>query len=261
MGCWLNTCAVSHLPIFCGEEVVVVYLTKDKHAHNGVKPIPFYFYGTYDDYGGFENTSGIGKTGVVEFLKTSVYKPDDVELTVDYLWDMEKDGQLFMSSGHYNTEKSSLTHIQIKRTVFETVLENMKMTNYKDGKTHYLGIREMFQMVPDVLNEISSSGSHIFGFRNKFMSYLFPSDYEIFGFMNDVCTSGKSQLASDLFKNAIELAMVGMFLYKIGKPWMKPGHLGQESDVEYHELLAHMILDAATEIKYDYDYEDDDEDE
>ena len=63
MGCWNETCMLSHLPIFCGDNIKTIILVKkhDKpcsekvYFDDGYTPIVFPFNAEYNDYGGIEN--------------------------------------------------------------------------------------------------------------------------------------------------------------------------------------------------------------
>jgi len=62
MGCWNETCMLTHLPILVGERTVAVLIAQQHATHNsncypdGVfQPISLPITGDYDDYGGLEN--------------------------------------------------------------------------------------------------------------------------------------------------------------------------------------------------------------
>ena len=77
MGCWNETCYVSKLPIYSGEEVVLILLRKNDVNHEELphtsyvyeKYVPFGLpiYGKYDDYGNIEEITNAGD--VIEYLK------------------------------------------------------------------------------------------------------------------------------------------------------------------------------------------------
>lgn len=76
MGCFNGTCGVSNLPIFAGDDIVLIPLIKttDRHEYNtcypcdNFSPLGFVIFGQYDDYGGIENakTTNIN----VKFLRS-----------------------------------------------------------------------------------------------------------------------------------------------------------------------------------------------
>ena len=63
MGCWNATCNVSRLPIFCGDEIVVIPLiavsatvtANTSYATDNFVPFSFPIVGKYNDYGGIED--------------------------------------------------------------------------------------------------------------------------------------------------------------------------------------------------------------
>lgn len=63
MGCWNATCNVSRLPIFCGDEIVVIPLIavsatvteNTSYATDNFVPFSFPIVGKYNDYGGIED--------------------------------------------------------------------------------------------------------------------------------------------------------------------------------------------------------------
>lgn len=63
MGCWNATCNVSRLPIFCGDEIVVIPLiavsatvtANTNYATDNFVPFSFPIVGKYNDYGGIED--------------------------------------------------------------------------------------------------------------------------------------------------------------------------------------------------------------
>lgn len=60
MGCWNDTCMISHLPILSGEKCTAVLLLEQQHPYAGTSPTGEYMaiaaiHGEYDEYGQLEN--------------------------------------------------------------------------------------------------------------------------------------------------------------------------------------------------------------
>ncbi|HET8688951.1 MAG TPA: hypothetical protein VFM18_20265 [Methanosarcina sp.] len=78
MGCWNKTCGLTGLPIFAGEDVYVFVLEKNMSDSDRCystafwRPVLLPFYSVYDDYGGGEDSSGIGFPILMEVLKNKI---------------------------------------------------------------------------------------------------------------------------------------------------------------------------------------------
>ena len=122
MGCWDETCMLTHLPIIVGEKTVAVFIAQKRnsldtcYSDSIFAPISLPFFGQYDDYGRLEN---IAKDDVAlkilhdnDFFqeKNGTFTP--VEATTDnwedqliQLLNMARHGELYirdsaMSSGY-----------------------------------------------------------------------------------------------------------------------------------------------------------------
>ena len=105
MGCWYETCNVSHLPIVTGDEIVIIPLLKRNHPHelgfyvdDLYVPLSLPIYGKYDDDFGFVDCTTCKKAE--EYLLSLEFKDKDtdniyanVESPHTYKWDSSENSE------------------------------------------------------------------------------------------------------------------------------------------------------------------------
>ena len=125
MGCWYETCNVSHLPIVTGDEIVIIPLLKRNHPHelgfyvdDLYVPLSLPIYGKYDDDFRFVDCTTCKKAE--EYLLSLEFKDKD---TVKNLKDIKDFCKLLNSrnkitvGGDYNPEE--LTYFICHKKLFD----------------------------------------------------------------------------------------------------------------------------------------------
>lgn len=142
MGSWNGTCAITNLPIFYGEDVYVFLLQAKPIPTSKCYPdflygvLPLHFEGTYNDYGAVENCKGPLLNTIIDIIKTNLVEMplsdyDNIEVTKSNL-----NIKTFFEFDHARTlfvdeyKKVELTHIQIKKNVLDTIIQEYKVTIY-----------------------------------------------------------------------------------------------------------------------------------
>lgn len=123
MGCWNTTCFITNTPIFAGDEVAVFFVSRE-----GDDPSlylePFWVYGEYDDYGGFENVHGEYADQVLEIFKNRVDKSERENLTWDYISEQREYGLTFFDdNGKEHLIHFLMTHVD----TLENLLSNKRL--------------------------------------------------------------------------------------------------------------------------------------
>lgn len=218
MGSWLQTCAITNLPIQYQEEVYVFLLLESPNFEKYVSShcyvsayyncLPFYFSGQYDDYGKVANCSSeLLNTIILPAIKNSLVEMPVGENTVhdiaiskekfdlQFLFEADHKNRLFLHAwrhfGKRGGDSARLTHILIKKNVLDSILANYTFTSYseilpdKDYNYRYtfsdiLGEAQQFVKILKKLNsnELLNISSR---FRIKPNSYFGETVFRAFG--------------------------------------------------------------------------------
>ena len=121
MGCWNETCNLSHLPIMCGERVRVLLIVGQNN------PLFYPFEGTYNDYGTVEN---IAEDVNTEHIFETITKDDNgFEFKYD---DFQKDEYEAAMKNFEGLIEAAEREILFKRN-FNNVLVPVSLVFFKDG--------------------------------------------------------------------------------------------------------------------------------
>lgn len=154
MGSWNHTCAVTHLPVSCGEEVEVIML-QDVNTVAGSSlcypysyhvPLPLTFQGNYNDYGAVEDCEGVALGIVVGSIRDKLYEMEVGEneyhdiavkkegFDVNAMFEADHEDRLNIVniySGYENeSDKTKLKHIVVKKEVYDKVISEMTIYNW-----------------------------------------------------------------------------------------------------------------------------------
>lgn len=178
MGSWNHTCALTNLPVFSGEPVYVVMLLegarydqyKGHHCYPNCyyHPLPIFFEGDYNDYGGVENCKGDYLHFLLEKIKDKLIEFDlgenqyhDIPVKKDnfdvtQLFEADHESRLYTETRDFDKEddvmQKRLSHIVIRKNVLDSLLKKYKIsyasaqTKYK---TIYLNFEEAVKMQMD----------------------------------------------------------------------------------------------------------------
>ena len=153
MGCWNNTCAITKLPIVCGDPVVAVLLIKRgpgcTERLNGPYsyhlPVPFYWEGEYNDYGAVENEHGAMLGPILEHVKKYLVEYEqgdnpyhDIPVKKEgfdheALMNADHEDRLFVKINTMfkrDADAFELKHVQIRKDVFDDIIERYSWEFY-----------------------------------------------------------------------------------------------------------------------------------
>lgn len=311
MGCWNQTCAVTGLPITCGDEVVALFLIESRYKSTTTNclyatPTPFYFEGKYNDYGAVEEEHGIALPFIVSAIrKHLVERPlgeneyHEKEITrdgLDFHKIMEEDheGRLAMMQNILGKKTElAINHIEIHKFIVERIVENFKIgtwdrtiggmkyrtfddimgefnTWYEEQAASLNGSTLAGLGVPPTasLRRLMRSSNN--GSGNTFFDRLFSDNnydrtcplMDAGVILDDMisaieCEEEENPEAwtrDDVYKmaeNALILYAVDSLIAGSGRQWVRPGHIGQESDSGQQQLLASLIIEGAEKQEFD----------
>ena len=181
MGCWNKTCGLTGLHINAGSEVLVFALEQNNEYHDRCystafwRPVWVPFYSVYDDYGGGEDSHGIGLDLLIKGLKDQLVEMDqgknqyhDIAVKKDAL-----DDRLFFEAVHegrlfINGSKADVPvdFVMFRMDVVNDILANFRREDYVgDGKgtcgwnNNYIqyGFQDVLADVPAYLARLKES--------------------------------------------------------------------------------------------------------
>lgn len=278
MGCWNETCMLSHLQILCGDKIKLIILVHnggDTKRHNhcyyneDYAPLTLPIDAVYNDYGGVEKVELTPYTE--RLLKSLIFKTtDDVEYeytTVEELVDeITKRSGLYLAERFGGCKKlecvfvhSALYDILVEdfkkrvpyckqNTVFE--LYQHKHEKIKELVREYKAIENAKPKTPDLILEEIDLFENIkeIIFKATQFGYSFPIKYVT---ANSVISEECIDQFFDELANYIMWAMslqTGRFGYLT-----RCGAGGSDRDVRVQKLVAQFVLDFTTRK-----YEDED---
>ncbi|VAW58914.1 hypothetical protein MNBD_GAMMA08-1547 [hydrothermal vent metagenome] len=182
MGCWNGTCAVTGLPIFHGDPVVVVLLKAANNpesdsfceplAYNA--PLPLTFEGEYNDYGGVENYHGEALDIILESIRAVLTEREEGEnkyhdlevirddFDIEKLFIFDHKGILRIDNDiklEFDKRDSiRLTHIIIHRDVYYSIVESTKISRWNgdDGETIECGLASYRAEYDTYVNDLNA---------------------------------------------------------------------------------------------------------
>lgn len=145
MGCWNKTCGLSNLHITAGKEVYVFAIERNPHLDDRCYSTSFYrplllpFYSHYNDYGGGENSSGIGLEPILDGIRRNLIevevgenKSHDIAVKRDKF-----NEELFFDAVHENRLKvktfngsTELDFVMFRKDVVDDILDNWTRQKY-----------------------------------------------------------------------------------------------------------------------------------
>lgn len=295
MGCWNHTCAISNLPVFYQDEVYVMLLMKQEKTDNNCyphtywKPLPFFFQGKYNDYGGVEECYGPMLEPLMKMLKTRILEMEEGEnkyhdipvkrelFDTKMLFDADHEHRLFFEGHRFSKEPTQITHIVIKKNVFEQLIERYKLSFYDSDQSKrvtqtYAQYREKvgneihkaFEKHKAEWNEIEHSEQKQLIERllmesalEQVLSRYFDSELVRY---NPLCNIKKLLVDSYcdnhmdvlnlLLDQLATLSIVSFFMSGSRAMWVPPSGAGSQNDsTSSQRLRANLILEEAEAIK------------
>lgn len=301
MGCWNNTCAITKLPITDGDEVIALLL-----VHNTTEidrlgapfsygvPLPFYWEGSYNDYGAVEGEHGVMLEPIIETIKKHLVefelgdnKYHDIEVKKEsfdhhMLMEADHEDRLKLTEASMfspnNKKEYSCTHIEIRKEAFDAIVEQYSYYSYgRDENDNFVRTTVTFADIVDqyrhfynALMESVDRSSFRLGtvFDNRdcpvggLLHYDYKKDMSIMQadeYLTKMAEDGATfEEMMPVIDNAVKLAVVSTFMSSAGQQWIVPGHIGQENDTDSMTTLANIVLKSAEVLrgKYDDEYEE-----
>lgn len=169
MGCWNGSCALTGLPIFDGDEVVVLFLSQQPlsmqdnncDATTYWSPLSYHFTGKYNDYGAVESCEGPLLNHIIDTIKENLAESEDVQkatFDIDQLFKAEHNNGLALVSKWKHTigdvtqnfTAQRLQHIIIRKSVFDAVISQYGSERFSGERYTYENILAVgMQLVDD----------------------------------------------------------------------------------------------------------------
>ena len=286
MGCWNKTCGLSNLPILHGERTYVFVMERenkvDSHCYSThlYRPVLLPFESTYNDYGGGEDSSGIGFGLIMAGLKKSLIempegenKYHDIAVTKAAF-----DEELFFDSVHerrlkttdYYGKPRNIEFTMFRKDVVDAILntyvieeyvgENQGTTGYKNSyttykfadliadipmlisalKDRYAGRYDMMGMGGIVVPSTIDTYLRVWLSNNE--SCRFSRLIYINEVLCDMLEKGDDQRAVELLTEHLKAIFVNNFMEITRKSWMPQGGEGSQNQdpAPYRVLMAAM---------------------
>lgn len=176
MGCWNHTCAVTNLPVFEYEPVVVIMLRKTtpgfgssfcypSEYHN---PLPLTFTGKYNDYGSVEDCEGPALDTIVRCIRNDLIEMElgenqyhDIEVKKDgfdvaKMFEADHEGRLCVRNYLRPKETSPLNHIVVKSEVYDAIVRTMTLRRWdKERGSYEMAYDDVIAEIPQYIDDLT----------------------------------------------------------------------------------------------------------
>lgn len=257
MGCWNETCAVTHLPITMMEPMMVIPLigsgmsTKVTQHDTVFEPLSFPFRSTYNDYGGIES---IDKSDELilkkQLIRHGIMEQHEIEHKwpekgmVGYINELIYQGFEITGTGEY---PDNVDFMFVREDVYKMLIREMGGRRpYKNKKTiEYLYAKKLEKG----LNEIQKERK--IWKEEKIMDYKLQEVLNRFGRFNRF---GKMFKELQLLDSTISMkGFIGLFaemaVFGTALNWLRMGYLSPTSgagsqlrEMDLHRKLAELVI-------------------
>lgn len=262
MGCYNGTCNVSHLPIFHGEEIVVIPLLKTSrggvyntcNATDNFLPLGLPIFGKYNDYGGIEETHTDVMNEVMLLNREYFYETDEGLMLLDNEYDNFDDfvSEVICGNGIIYTKHANsfyhedafmeINYFMVHKELYEKMIAEIgnripysKEDTYRNLLIHKFNERlneekEEIKNIDTLKTDIESVNNKIEFIKSmQKKESTIEISKNIFGFGNMVQNETWDYLShcilmTEKSDELIELA-VDMFLFKIALSFARTGYL------------------------------------
>lgn len=272
MGCWNETCNLSHLQICYGDKVKLLLLYEIKtnthtcYYNDNYASLCLPMEGEYDDYGGVENVkvtdytlkflSNLKLLSKIDDNKFESYEFKDVETLISHI---NSNDNIYLEYGCTLDNKFKLTYAFYHEELYDILVEDFKkrkpykkkqtiyelylnkLSKIKDGLLNIFELEKILSENPnnkDVLLDLSLLK---FDLNDKMIKtcqygFSFPRQYSLLKILN------KDNI-DDFHKNLIDYIMFAKSL-EFGRYsfFSTSGRGGQDLDVRVQELIARFII-------------------
>lgn len=266
MGCWNETCMLSHMQIMSGDDVKVIILVNTDNKSNpcyhnvNYAPLVLPFDGEYDEYGGI-----ITKNEYVPFYTDCVlenldfrlkdeseYKYKTVEELISQI--VSSDGLYVITNNICDRKPKKLECVYIHKELYDILVKDFKSrVPYNQTKDIYTLYTEKYEKIGKMLLRLKELHKkkdkddfmESFDLKHKAIEAMFkPSQYnynfnESYMHINDIYEIDHEKLLSDMvdyimFAESLEFGRYGYL--------SRSGAGGQDADVRVQKLIAEFIL-------------------
>ena len=277
MGCWNETCMLSHMQIMALDDIKVIILVNNDNESNpcyhnqNYAPLILPFDAKYDDYGGIETTdSYIPWYSEVVLNNLEFVREDDSEYkfentTIEEFVQEINEG-LYLKRHHcaLGEDKLKLECVYVHSELYNILVEDFKTRKpYNKNETIYSLLEQRYAKIKEKLcriKELKQSktedslfecmdirfklndmfykvAQHGYNFNREYMYIFEKYDIDIDAIINDM-------LNYIMFAKSLEFGRYG-YLSRCGAG-------GQDADVRVQKLIAKFVL-KFSERAYDYD--------
>lgn len=173
MGCWNKTCGISNLPIYERQPVYVFVLEENVHEDSYCystclfEPCLLPFNSEYDDYGGGENSSGVGLPLIIDALRKNLVelevgensyhdiavKRDDFD--IDKFFETCHENRLFVD----NYRRTPVKFTMMRKDIVDRILDKFSLYDYRTKRdlTYADCLQELDTVIGEWQNLFSST--------------------------------------------------------------------------------------------------------
>ena len=290
MGCWNKTCSLTNLPIHSGEEVYVFVLEKKNkydscYATGHYAPILIPFEGVYNDYGGSDMNSGVGKLYALGAVKENLIETEvgenerhDIAVTRSSFGEEQ-----FFESVHKQRliienkfgKESYVDFAMMRKDCVDAILntwkiqdcnydhESKELNYFKYGysdlveevTTYVLAIKDLLEK-NDEIGFMLINNMAEYPECSKLATTLNFNSFQPSGMLQGqriirtFIAAGLLKQAEAFIKEYLKGAMLNIFLEETRKQWMPGGHEGsQGQELEPYELLLQVTQETINKRK------------
>ncbi len=294
MGSWNQTCGISNLHITRGKDMVVVALIKQIDDNNRCytnayyKPILMPFYSKYNDYGGGEESSGIGLNIVLDIIKEnlieippgeSIYH--DFEITRDgfceeIFWGGIKETRLKTYS--WNNIPVNFDFMLIHREVYDYALENYEVYNsYFDENQIFQRVKYKFSdieasldaYIPELVKQFIDDETfflqfgRVHGTTNLAKKWLSKNDNSSAGshllriqeLVKEFAVAGDVNSVRELLIDNLKIMFIEGWMDSMQKAWIPAINGSQTPGSDAHRILTSAVIDVLDKEDLDREYD------
>jgi len=283
MGCWNKTCGPSNLPILHGEWTYVFVMEQvnsvDSHCYSThlYRPVLLPFETTYDDYGGGEDSSGIGFGLIMAGIRERLVELPVVENTIHDIAVTRDafDESLFFESVHEGRllvagrdKPNRVEYTMMRKDVVDTILDtyviekyvgdNQGTTGHHNSYIHYrfadiaaeipdlvAALKERFAGNYDMMRNLGETIIIPRGFEFKYLrdwmgddSYRYSRLARIVTFLAMLLQDGNEQRAAELLTEHLKARFINYFMEITRKSWIpQSGEGSQDQDLAPYRVL------------------------
>lgn len=274
MGCWNQTCAVTNLPIYRGEEVVVMLLQEASRRYSPnycyttglFVPYPFTFRGKYNDYGSVEDWEGEAIDVLLSHIRQNLVELElgsneyhDIEVKADkldmaLLFEADHESRLYVKD-NYN-EHSRVKSVMIRKSTWDGVVKQTPFVSQYGAKEMFYN--DLLLQVDDFMATIQQPNLFAIGdvFSNTELAKLLSDPSYTFGFsvtaqlIDEIKVGISKERLTALIENAIQSRLIHRFMDNGRISYSIPAGEGSQDDSTQAQLLrAQLTIDEAKKLE------------